>query len=228
MSKIPWKENKVLSIETRKGLYVLAQMIKEPYLVFYNIFRFNQNWSDVDLNNEKILFYTAVAREFINSSNIVTLKKIKSYKLEHLDKYRIHLNVEYRNVTLWKGTKNEIEFLIMGNNSGMLIEEDPYSGLILTKNQKIIKKEISSIDDAIIERYDLDKILFYPTLNERLYLCYKFGKKVDPLKDFAFNKIIPLDYEVYAKLYSGKMTESEWEEVLPAVNPTPLGEGCTK
>jgi hypothetical protein len=74
MARIRWQENKMLSIETRKGLYVLAQMIKEPYLVFYNIFRFNQDWSNIDLKKINILFHTAVAREFINSSNIVSLK----------------------------------------------------------------------------------------------------------------------------------------------------------
>ncbi|WP_049791511.1 hypothetical protein [Lacinutrix sp. 5H-3-7-4] len=74
MAKVQWKENKVLSIETRRGLYVLAQMIKDPYLVFFNIFSTNQDWNNVDLENTPILFHTAVAREFINFGDITTVK----------------------------------------------------------------------------------------------------------------------------------------------------------
>lgn len=207
MSKIPWKENKVLSIETRKGLFVLAQMIKEPYLVFYNLFSQNQEWKNVDIDKQPVLFYTAVAREFINSSNIIT-QKILASKRSDLDKLRIHVHKNYRNITLWKGTHREIEFLIMGEG-GMLIEKDPY-GSGFTEDQKIIKKNIDSDDNETIDKHDLDRILFYPGLNERLYLSYNLGKNVDPLKDFEFNRKVPVEYEVYAKLYSNKITEKEW------------------
>ncbi len=71
MARIHWKENNVLSIETRKGLYVLAQMIKDPYLIFYNIFNTNEDWGNVNLKNAPILFHTAVAREFINRTQVI-------------------------------------------------------------------------------------------------------------------------------------------------------------
>ena len=32
----PWKSGKVISIRLRNGVYVLAQMVREPYLVFFN------------------------------------------------------------------------------------------------------------------------------------------------------------------------------------------------
>ncbi len=34
MTRISWKENRVLSIETRKGVYVVGQMLKQPYIRF--------------------------------------------------------------------------------------------------------------------------------------------------------------------------------------------------
>ena len=36
---IPWKSGKVISIRLRNGVYVLAQMVREPYLVFFNHFK---------------------------------------------------------------------------------------------------------------------------------------------------------------------------------------------
>ena len=33
----PWKSGKVISIRLRNGVYVLAQMVREPYLVFLTI-----------------------------------------------------------------------------------------------------------------------------------------------------------------------------------------------
>jgi len=44
----PWKEGKIISIETRKGIFVLAQMLKSPYLRFYNVFKEDEEWGGVD------------------------------------------------------------------------------------------------------------------------------------------------------------------------------------
>ena len=33
----PWKPGKVISIRLRNGVYVLAQMVRDPYLVFSTI-----------------------------------------------------------------------------------------------------------------------------------------------------------------------------------------------
>lgn len=209
---IHWKEDKILSIETRKGLFVLAQMLEEPFLAFYNVFRKNQEWGDIDLPKTPILFCTAVGREFLNSSNIVVQKKIYGEHCNKVNKYWIHTTSDYRTLKIWEGTKKEIEFLTMGHG-GKLIEEDPYCQRGFGEKQKVIKKEIEFSDTETINKYDLDNILFYPGLNERLYLCYKLGKSVDPLKDFAFDRDIPLDYEVYIKLYASKMTEEEWQKL---------------
>ncbi|MCD8455103.1 hypothetical protein G1K75_12455 [Tenacibaculum finnmarkense] len=212
MARIHWKENKILSIETRKGLYVLAQMIAEPYLVFYNTFNTNQDWGNVDLENIPVLFHTAVAREFLNFSNITTIKSIKANKKEDLNPKRIKTESIYRNVKTWEGTDKEIDFLIKGEG-GILIEKSPYVNVSFGE-EKVLKHKIDAIHDSeLIDDSELERILFSPGLNERLFLCYKYGKNVDPLKDLIFNRDIPLDYEVYIKLYADKMTEKEWEEL---------------
>lgn len=206
---IQWKRNKILSIETRTGLYVLARMLEEPYLLFYNKFKTEQIWGESDFVNTPVLFCTAVAREFLNSSNIVVQKKIKNEEYGKANRYWIHSSNVYRTIKLWEGTKNEIVFSAMGHG-GKLIEDDPYNPKGVGENEKIIQFEIDFSDNETIDKYDLDYILFYPNLNERLYLCYKWGKNIDPLKDIVFDREIPLDYEVYFRLYAGEMTEEDW------------------
>ena len=209
---IHWKQDKVLSIETRTGLFVLAQMLEEPYLVFYNAFQKTQNWGKTDLSKTPILFCTAVAREFLNSSNILVQKTINGVHCDRINKYWIHISSIYRTIRLWEGTESEIEFLTMGHG-GRLIEEDPYCQKACGEKETVIQNEIDFNDSETIDTYDLDQILFYPCLNERLYLCYKFTKSIDPLKDFVFDRDIPLEYEVYIKLYANKMTEEEWQKL---------------
>ena len=42
----------------------------------------------------------------------------------------------------------------------------------------------------------------FTKFNERLYLCYKFGKNVDPMKDLVFNRPIPIEYKEYIDIIS--------------------------
>lgn len=212
MTRIIWKENRILSIETRKGLFVLAQMIKEPNLLFFNIFSKNQHFKDfefIDTKDLPILFYSAVAREFINSSNIVILKNIIGIERRELNFIRIKTESIFRKIKIWKGTDKETELLIMGKG-GFLINKNPY--LNNSIEDEIVIQKIEDSDDLTIEKAELDRILFYPLLNERLFLCYKFNKNVDPLKDLVFNREILEEYDVYIKLYTDKLTDNDWED----------------
>lgn len=40
----PWKEGKIIGIETRKGVFGLAQMLKKPFLRFYNVSIEEEDW----------------------------------------------------------------------------------------------------------------------------------------------------------------------------------------
>ncbi len=42
-----------------------------------------------------------------------------------------------------------------------------------------------------------------PSLNERLFLCYKLKKNVDPSKEIMFKQQIPLEYKTYVDIISG-------------------------
>ena len=65
MGRVIWKENKVLSIETRKGIFVLAQMIKSPFIIFFNSFSEDNKFKESNLENTPILFLHAVTRQFL-------------------------------------------------------------------------------------------------------------------------------------------------------------------
>jgi hypothetical protein len=50
----------------------------------------------------------------------------------------------------------------------------------------------------------------YGELNEKLYLSYKYGKFIEPLKDLVTGKELPIDYKTYFLICTGKMNEEEW------------------
>lgn len=104
-----------------------------------------------------------------------------------------------RHVTVWKGTTNERKVLILGQGGGRLIEEDMSTGSYKTK---IIMPSIPVTDSETIDKYELTNVRVYAEFNERLYLCYKFGKNVDPLKDLIFDRPIPLEYKEYIDIIS--------------------------
>jgi hypothetical protein len=53
----------------------------------------------------------------------------------------------------------------------------------------------------------------YGELNERLYLCYKYGKYIEPNKDLIIGKEIPKEYKIYFLIESQKIKENEWREM---------------
>ena len=65
-----------------------------------------------------------------------------------------------------------------------------------------IMPEIPFTDNETIDKYELTNVRIYAEFNERLYLCYKFGKNVDPMKDLVFNRPIPIEYKEYIDIIS--------------------------
>ena len=201
MSKITWKANRVISIETRRkdenrkeNVYVLAQMINRAQLLVFNLFNTDNKWENIDLSKAPILFCTYVTRQLVSNSNIY-IQDIMPLKNYEPPKYRIDsIGICTREITVWEGTKDEKKIIMLGNGGGRLIEGD-VSG-------KVIMPVVSYTDNATIDKYELMNVRIYPEFNERLYLCYKFGKNVDPLKDLVFNRQIPLEYKEYIDIIS--------------------------
>jgi hypothetical protein len=198
MARTVWKENKVISIDTRKGVYVLAQMLKSPYIIVYNIFREKNEWLDVDLEKTPVLCCNSITNQFLKMSNIEPRQIKPAFHME-LPKYWIDHFANSRYIDVWKDTPYEKKILIIGEG-GALIERDIREGGVY--KTKILKSSISFDDNEIIDKYELTNIRIYAEFNERLYLCYKLGKNVDPLKDLIFNRPIPIEYKDYINIIS--------------------------
>ena len=84
MGRVPWKENKVISIETRKGVSVLAQMLRDPYLMFYNIFRDTNDWDDVDLEQIASETHGYVGSDMASLCSEAAMQQIRE-KMELID-----------------------------------------------------------------------------------------------------------------------------------------------
>ncbi|WP_158848303.1 hypothetical protein [Algibacter sp. L1A34] len=207
MGRVIWKENKVLSIETRKGIFVLAQMIKSPFLIFFNSFSEDNKFKESNLENTPILFLHAVTRQFLKKANIETLK-IDPLENYEQPKLWIKENSGSRKVTVWAGTENEKNFISFGENGGKLIEKDILKDGKYNHPSGIYDKSIKelmpkNVDISEISNYELTSIEIYPNLNERLYLCHLKGENIDPAKNILFNIGMPLEYKKYVDIVSG-------------------------
>lgn len=206
MTKIMWKTNQVISIETKRkdenrevNIYVLAQMIGKAELLVFNMFNTDNNWKGIDLKKVPILFCTTVTRQFIKNSNIFkqNLKGLANYEPPRCKIDSLGTGSRY--VTVWEGTPEEKKILILGQGGGRLIEKDISSGGYI---EKIIIPSIDKTDLETINKYELTNVRIYAEFNERLYLCYKMKKNVDPMKDLIFDLPIPLEYKEYIDIIS--------------------------
>lgn len=203
---VPWKEGKVISIRLKNGVYVLAQMLKAPDILFFNLFNDNDNWEGVALSNEKILFVRSVTRQFIKFSFITVIKNIQPL-------------IGYKLPTKWIyagfGSKSRIvtvsgkeENLILPGGYFHLVERDMENHLNNTHPSGMYRKElisnISSKDWEKLKNIEDMSLDVYPLLNERLYLCYQQKKNVNPYLDIRLGKELPDNYETYLKLLLGR------------------------
>lgn len=221
---VPWKEGKVISIETRKGVFVLAQMLKSPFLRFYNSFREDENWGKVDTNNIETLFTKSIVGTFLKHSNINVIKgAVPDLERKDSDVW-INGFTGNRKVKVWGNTENEKEFYILGAEpGGSLVKKDLWwsptpeqptrlhpSGVF----DSIIIENISLNADDVIDEHETTSLGIFPLTNERLYQCYKAGKNVDPSKDLMFNREIPKEYKIAIEIMSGGGNEENKEKIL--------------
>ena len=169
----PWKSGKVVSIRLRNGVYVLAQMVREPYLVFFNYFKEENSWKEVTLKEENILFCKAVTRQFLRSSPATIVKNIEpllDYRLpkewiySHMGGHPITVSVKGRERQV-AGFGHRLSLVEADKDSGQP-EDNPLMGLF----QAYILPDIQEQDWERVGQAELMSIEAFPTLNERLYL----------------------------------------------------------
>lgn len=62
---VRWREGHVIGVPLKGGVEVLAQMIRAPYLVFFESFTRPGEWPSVRLSETPVLFVCAVVRSFM-------------------------------------------------------------------------------------------------------------------------------------------------------------------
>lgn len=203
----PWKSGKVISIRLRNGVYVLAQMVREPYLVFFNHFKEENSWKGVTLKEENILFCKAVTRQFLRSSPVTIVKYLEpllDYRLpkewiySHMGGHPITVSVKGRERQV-AGFGHRLSLVQADKDSGMP-EDNPIMGLF----QDYIISDIKEKDWERVGDAELMSIEVFPTLNERLYLCYLYGKNVNPEQNLCLGRNVPDDYETYVDLLTNR------------------------
>ncbi|QGZ40045.1 hypothetical protein IP92_05969 [Pseudoduganella flava] len=72
-AKLEWEEDAVYSLKLRDDLYTVVQMRKNYLMQFFDLFQSGDEWSGVDLNESRTLYFGFVA--------ITGLKKMFSQRL---------------------------------------------------------------------------------------------------------------------------------------------------
>ncbi len=203
--RISWKKDKVFSIKLRNGHYALLQMLSSSgRIAVFDHFRKMNEWNDVRLTANNVLFTGVLMDSVLKRSVLAVHKDVGPAERIEYSETRISIGHELRRVKVWEGTEDEREFLMMGEGNNKLRRYH-------RENDELCEEYIPlSLDDY--DRYkdvELTNVYDYPTFNERLFLCELFGRNVDPLKEIAFSRPLPLEYRTYIDIIAGDIPLGE-------------------
>lgn len=200
MGRINWKENQIVSIQLKDGNHALFQMLSiKGWIAVFNIFDFDDKWEGIHLTEDSILFKNfIISKSIFAKSKIIIHKNIEPVKNIEIPEIKINTGADSRKVTVWKNTPKEDELVIIGGVNNLLKTENPNDRLHPEYRPLII----DDYDDVI--QYELENLRVYPEFNERLWLCSKLKKNIDPLKELAFNRELDPLFENYIKIIGGK------------------------
>ncbi|MFO0549919.1 MAG: hypothetical protein U0271_16110 [Polyangiaceae bacterium] len=194
MSKIRWQANAVFSVGVRGRLWALGQMTeRKPFVLFFDAFTLDDQWSISETTAVKPLFLCATMGQFFRWS-VVRKKDIRPtlpvpWPTHWLS--NAHLT-GFRDVTLWRNSDHELTVsMVRGESAGArLIEHDEVIGAKPTPPASRWTL-VSPTDTEALARHELTGLWSSPALNERLWLCHKLGRNIDPDKCVALDLPVP-------------------------------------
>lgn len=218
VAKIAWgKQVVVFSVETRPGIFVLAQAAsKEPFVYFLNAFvdcgKGNApSWADDAAADAEVLFCVSVTAQFFKKSNVKMLPGVRPLAGLAIPDTWIHAspNMIKRKVAL--GTSFERDLCLP--SGAALVKKNvadhaggPFkhaSGVF----DEVIVPHLEPAAEDIAGRFEMTSLGTYPLLNERLYLCYSAGRCVSPYADIILNRPIPESYGTFVDIIAGVKPE---------------------
>ena len=168
-------------------------------IIVYNLFNSNNDWSNVHLDQESVLFKTfVIVKPFFSRSRVFVQRNIAPLLSNNFPKTWISSGGGNRKIKLWEGTIIERELIINGTGNNLLVKE----------GSEPSETEYTPIDNADYEKVkhlELTALRIYPEFNERLYLCFEFGVNYDPLKELSFNRTLPEKCITYVDIIAGKI-----------------------
>ncbi len=209
-SGIRWQNNSLVSLELRDGSFVLLQMLdSKGWIAVLNCYRDKNEWDDVNLNENDVLFVTCALRNFLKRSNLNRVKDveiIKGLSSPNTPQTRLNTKPHYRNITLWSNTEDEVTVLASGGNGdvGLHTTGRDCDGTLVDDFKTIEPSEYHQF-----ERMETSHLSDYGTLNERLLLCKNKGWNFDPMRNLIFDWSLDRECSIYAKLISGKVRFDE-------------------
>lgn len=222
MARFIWKKDEVFSIHLRDGSYCLGQVLKSPYLVFFQAFKDVDDWDPAVARDAAPLIFCAVTRQFIAYSPIKKKPRVLPKVFADLPKYWISRFHGSRTVTVWKGTPREQTFVDLSSRPGGQLIEKHLDATGFTQ-WPVVMPSIPLDDDKTIDGHETGAVWLYPQLNERLVLSKHFGRAVDPDKDIQFDRPLPKDYENYINIRASNGRPEDWgyssQKYEPGPNP---------
>ena len=155
------------------------------------------------MKEEDILFCKAVTRQFLRYSPVAIVKEVTPLLDYELPKEWIYSHIGGHNITISvKGRERQVVgfghscSLVLADKDSGQPEDNPLMGLF----QAYIIPDIKKKDRDRVGHAELMSIEVFPTLNERLYLCFLYGKNINPEQDISLGKPLLDDYETYIEI----------------------------
>lgn len=199
MPRPRWKAGKTLSVRIKHNTWTLTQMLEPPFLLFFTP-------SADHPAAESILFPCAVTDQFLR------LAQMKATKLRGIPYSPPRRWIENhhggRVRQVWPGTPEQRTIPVLSSKpGGRLVEwQTPYT----SHQARTIIENILTTDTQTIEHHERSVLWTFPLLNERLYLCHKFGRNIDPGKDIMFDRPLHRSYATYVDILVNFGNLTDW------------------
>lgn len=173
-----WKVGQVVSLKLSDNIFTVTQMLsKKGELIFFNIFKEEDNWYGIDLNKEKILFIVPtvnIIRAFgerkIDSNEIIAIQNIKA-PIRYISTFLNRIENVHNG-----------EFYLKG---GKLLEENEPESITIKKYLDVV------VDKNDILEYEFGTLYIPEHIRARLLFNRIYHE------DFDFFK-----YKIFPNLYS--------------------------
>lgn len=173
-------------------------------MAVFNLFQETDNWSEVEIDQTDVLFIAYVLDEVFELSEVRICN----------DEVKAVPNLECPRVFLNSGPKRVSVVICQGMKQERQVSWEGIGDVFVCEYRKDEKGNITEIVTPIpvsdYEKYKQipgSRLEGYPTFNERLLLCERFIRNVDPEIELIFQRPIPVDFLPWFDLVAGSARE---------------------